>query len=1037
MRRPFISYVRESESTDFAARLYRTLKQQEPSFRPWMDKFDLLLGDSYFRQVGKVIERCDGLIFVWSRHESEDCDTELKYARDYGKLIIPLQIHVDATRLYLLKSLPSVDFTQGWTSGIAKLLEALSQLAAPLGRILAIDKELRQGKQALRRLPEEQRVVAKRKIAILETQRAALQRAMDAEAVAHSGSEASVEAGIDETLRAAASPARSAPRELRLLSFRNRESELSALEGYLERDEIRVILVTGEEGIGKTRLVRQLLDELRHGQLAYVADRIVSRRVHRVQSFTATDLLAELRDALPEKAAAEVGPLLARPGLTLIEKLRALIIRLGGTRVVVAIDGAENLLDEKTSRILDADLAEALEELASRSNHRIRVILVSRTAAEPLRTNLPGSVVELRVMTGLSSEDLRVLLTQLDPEDSFGLSSVPDPLMRRVHQVAAGRPRAVELMFGNLAVERAKYLSLEQLVDQIERNRVSPERTLDFLVSEMVDHLDSTARAVMQSLAVYGLPVDEMAINYLLQPYGVDQAVTAALGRLSHRRLIAREDGGKLYYLPTPDDRRVLDTIPRRASGAGADPPFTQQALLRRAASYFALQHKDEVRTVDDLAAELSEIDLLIRAGEFGMALRLVEAVDDYLSRWGYSQVLTRQRKRLKGKLRDDWLELVNVSALGRAYAGRNDPAEAKEHYQQALTIAQGLGRVDSQKRLYVGLADVLMDLGETAKAFDNYTRALAIAREHGKRDEEVTPLSGLASCHRRWGRFDDALACAEKALEIARIEGMEELEISLLVNMGRRHGELDRMSLAYQFLDEGLQLARRIGSQRLVGKLQNATAELLIDQCRLGRAIDAGTEAAEIGRELRDPALLREANLTLALAHLCCRDLERARSAIEISSGYRRRRQALIVPALHGLILLQMQEDWQAGQLFEQLRGEAEERRDDDERDFAALDLEGLAICGQAMCGEEPQLDEAVRAFCAARKIARPAGLTRRLTRLLYELEAARSAGYLRIAIRAAAGELPERRTHRSRARNSSVSPAADAGGGSVSRSS
>jgi hypothetical protein len=79
------------------------------------------------------------------------------------------------------------------------------------------------------------------------------------------------------------------------------------------------------------------------------------------------------------------------------------------------------------------------------------------------------------------------------------------------------------------------------------------------LVGEAFNRLDPLAQEVMQALAVYGVPVPAVAVDYLLQPYRVGIESSKTLGRLVNMHFVRGEAGR--YYLHQVDRDYALARI--------------------------------------------------------------------------------------------------------------------------------------------------------------------------------------------------------------------------------------------------------------------------------------------------------------------------------------------------------------------------------------------------------------------------------------------------------------------------------------------
>jgi tetratricopeptide (TPR) repeat protein len=704
MGRHFISYSRR-DGEEFADWLYCVIWRITPQSPPWMDRRDLVAGFSYDDRLEQAISMSQALLFVGTRDasNSNECKNELKWADQHVKPIIPLRFHADAQLPMALVRRTSIDFTRESErpSRLLDLKRQLELIASPAGRADQNMERLQRWNRELLVAPEAERPAIQQKIAAIERENEELLPLLVPSLGAPQDNHGTAVADPQELAPARPSAWSVNWSPTKLLDkpeFQDREEELERLTRLLQDDDVRIISVTGSEGIGKTRMVRQLLEELRSDRAtASAVDLIVPLTTHPASPLSAALVLEELRRRLP-------GDLLNSPegpqdasDLSLRQMADALLARLAGTRVIIVIDSAEELLDEHTGLFHQADLDELLRFLAARRDHRVTVLLVSRVRPEPLRRDLPGRVQEVVIKTGLPREAARDLLRGLDPGDQYGLADINPTLLDRAYILTRGRPRALEALHGDLTLPDSPHASLEQVLDAAADIR--PEESLDFLVGQLLKHLDLPAWNVALALAIYGQPVSRAAIEDLLRPFTRGNPIDSALDRLLSARLVWQD--GERFYLPPPNDARVLKLIPTSgpARPDGESPLFVRQALLRRAAAYFASMQTDDVRSIEDLSPRLSQIRLLIRAEDYEEALELADEVDErYLDRWGYTQVLTQPREALRDNLDDDWDRLVNLSALGRINEQSNRLLAAADCYADALEIARALNRVDVRR---------------------------------------------------------------------------------------------------------------------------------------------------------------------------------------------------------------------------------------------------------------------------------------------------------------------------------------------------
>lgn len=243
--------------------------------------------------------------------------------------------------------------------------------------------------------------------------------------------------------------------------------------------------------------------------------------------------------------------------------------------------------------------------------------------------------------------------------------------------------------------------------------------------------------------------------------------------------------------------------------------------------------------------------------------------------------------------------------------------------------------------------------------------------------------------CDAETGKFRQALdhhRTAREALEDLHDHDSKILRIELLLNNGWVHSQLGRNVEALELLREGKELACQLGEELLEGEILNSEAQVLIDG-HPAQAIKPATEAVLIGARTRNPNLSREANTSLALAYLCAGNLNAASEAADAASKYRHSRRALGAFALRGITAYRKGDLEKARLAFLDAHMQAERLSRREPRNYQVFDLDGLALCGLALCDDHKLLDDAVRAYRAARAITREQAVVRRALGMLDEL--------------------------------------------------
>jgi DNA-binding NarL/FixJ family response regulator len=367
--------------------------------------------------------------------------------------------------------------------------------------------------------------------------------------------------------------------------FVGREFELSTLRRALS--EPAVVLVEGEAGIGKSRLVQEFVSGAagRHrvlvGACPPLREPLMLSPVvdalgpygERVAGLRLSALAGALRSLFPEWAA-ELPPVpepLADPKAARHRLFRALADLIGAV-------GAEVLVIEDV-HWADVATLEFLLFLASRwqpSQDRFLSLVVTYRPEE-----VPGDSLLLRLSSRLpvGSRHLRIPVPPLDLPDTARLVSsmldsgpVSEAFAAFLHEHTEGVPLAVEESVrllaarGDLVNRDGEWVRRKLAVLQV------PPTVMD-AVRERVGRLAAPAQRVLAAAAVLAEPADERSITTVAglgadqTRAGLSEATAGGLLREDHRGRVAFHHilvGQAVYQTIPPADRRAL----HRAAGA-------------------------------------------------------------------------------------------------------------------------------------------------------------------------------------------------------------------------------------------------------------------------------------------------------------------------------------------------------------------------------------------------------------------------------------------------------------------------------------
>lgn len=872
----FISYTNaktEAEAMQFAIKLADKLKGEPPHIDVWIDNRSIQAGN-WDEQVSEAIKNCKCLLFIATPDSVTNesiCADEIDWALRYKKIVIPLLLYKDVEIPFRLSRRKFVDFTDDFETALSQLRNLIAWLDSSEGVLQSLKDRLADAQRDLRRNPENAPRIEK-EIEELNTQIEAQQKIVDNPEAAAKQTQINIETGLErERHPEKPSKAQSStkfinpPPGIAPNYFQDRDVETKMIVDFLNDDAQRLMTIVGRGGVGKTAMVCRLLKGLEGGELP---DGLGKMRVegivylsesgsHRVNF---ANLFYDLCKLLPSDAANELDAVYKNPQGSTESKMRALLEKFGGGRVVALLDNFEPLVDTETFAIRDAELDEALRAFLNGTHSAVKVVITTRVAPRALNLIQPGRQRGLTLDEGLESPYAENILREMDSDGRLGLKSAGAEALDRARIKTRGFPRALEALFAILASDR--YTTLEELLAM-----PLPENVVEALVGEAFNRLDTNAQKVMQALAVYNRPVTPAAVDYLLAPHLPAMDSAPILQRLASMHF-ARKESGRFYLHPV-DREFAFGLIGNGKSGVGKgdssrspipnvpipDSQFTQHDLTTRAADYFAQARKPraEWKKLEDLSAQLEEFDLRCAAGDYDTAAKVLTEIDiDFLSLWGYSKLVLRYRLSLVGNINNRKVDAINHCSIGYSYRILGNYRETLKFLEQNIFQEEEI-EYDWQGRRLSDIAHSYLNLGDYSKAMDYYNKALALARKNNNRLDEGRWLANIGSAKNVMKDHQEAKEILEEALSIARETNDLKGEGSRLEGLAHAYYKLGEVDTSIQFHEQSLTIARTIGDKRGEGIRLSSLGELYYELGKHQQAILYTQEALQIAKEMHD----------------------------------------------------------------------------------------------------------------------------------------------------------------------------------------
>ena len=692
-----------------------------------------------------------------------------------------------------------------------------------------------------------------------------------------------------------------------------REREMRILEHRLEnmlKGKGTTVLVKGEAGIGKSRLVWELGRKAKKKKARYVVGRCLLGE----EGFPYEPILEVVRSYLKLKGVKEPGALRG-----FIERTaRHLNDRMGIMQILVFMQG------EKEASLVSK------EQLWDTTTELVKVMSQDRPIVLHLDDLHWADVPTLNLLTYLSrnTRGERILILGTYRPEELSEEPEPHPLLAVLERMGK------EQLYEEISLQRLDEKATRSVISSVFPQLRVPENFADAIYHDTegnplfilellklvrdqgVVHQENGEWRLTRDIAEVSIPsrVNEVIMNRLRSLNREEKnlvEVASVEGRsfrsdtLRHclglpriKVLLGLQDLEHSHYLIHASDREYrFDHGKIRQVVYDNLIPELRREYHRLIGEYFEENHGEEEEYAGKIAHHLVQADepkealpYLIRAGEhvkklfaneeaiayFDQGIRLV---DTYLKEESTQDLQRTKLTLLRGKagvkilvgsydeagaayeaiaalaagLGDHVEHAAALSGLGTTYSARGDYDRALDYLEQALKIQKETGDKHGEGATLKNVGTVHWHRGRPDLALTHYENALKIHEQTGDRRGESVALIGIGSVHSIRGDYPAALSHYEQALKIQREIGDKRGEAAALNNIGIVHSADGDNAGALDYYEQALKIQKRIGDKQGEGATLSNIGIAYWYSGEYARALSRYEQALKIQEEIGD----------------------------------------------------------------------------------------------------------------------------------------------------------------------------------------
>lgn len=662
----------------------------------------------------------------------------------------------------------------------------------------------------------------------------------------------------------------------RLTEFVDRYEQLDLLQARL-RDAAsgrgQVIMVTGDAGLGKSRLVYELQrrDSLRGWTIMTAAAdahdvrsgfRPFAGMVRAWLGIGPADAASRVRTKLRERllefgdigpeAQAALSALLDVPtdqDLTfngapdlrrrIMDSILALVRQCAGLHPTLLVFEDIHWLDRDS-----LDLLNMLEVNAS--SMPVAIVVTSRPEAQVFGINQTSTFIPL---PPLPEDDARHIVDEKLGEHA-SLATIKDQVVAR----SQGTPLFLEEMVrcltedGTIVLRAGRYEAVGA-----SRPYTLPD-SIRGILAERIDRLPARRKEIVQFACVVGGLIPVRLLCRLMDCLYVE--IDADLKAL--------EDGGLLQRLGSGAEQQLTfnHVLTQEVAYAGLLQQRRKHIHGQIVAAFESLYPDRLDEHVELLAYHAMQARLWAKALEY-----LRRAARKSIERSGHAQAVEFLREALEALAlaeesiaKKEHFELELRLLLRVAFNAIGNYSERLENLDRAQALAERTGRRSSLPTLMVSRASAMLQLGKISDALDLCTKASRTAARRGDHETRVIAGYMLSRSYFYNGQFRQSVACARKTMALLGEEpvkarhggGFGSSKVMLLTQMAQSQACLGELADAASNGEAALELAERLARDFDVGLASYGLGMVHLYAGDLGQSVsmlEKGLRAVEVGR--------------------------------------------------------------------------------------------------------------------------------------------------------------------------------------------
>ncbi|UCE37062.1 MAG: tetratricopeptide repeat protein [Thermoplasmata archaeon] len=630
--------------------------------------------------------------------------------------------------------------------------------------------------------------------------------------------------------------------------FIGRIKEMAEIKDHLEesmKGNGRLVLVMGETGIGKSRLLEELGRYAETKGVLYLKGRSLYQensepylpfieafgRYLSSETYLEEDdkraLIGGISDEVFSLGILPLGqgvdsPTNTKPGLSLQEKRDRLFASL--SKVVIDISKKKPLLVVLDDIQWADDSSLQLLHYLARNIQNTKVLMCASYCPEDLEKNGCGPHPLSETIDKMKTEKLfyEIQLGRFDEnctariiESLVDRKCLPPEFVKILYEESEGNPYFIEEVLKSLDNEGLIDMDSYSWDGKIDTSLIRIPGTIGDVIARRIDGLDDKIKTVLRCASIIGnsfsfellQKVCEVSEEELID--ALDESITT---NIIHEDKISSEERYKFDHALTREVIYKSMTKSRRRLMHKKVGYLIEELYPERIGEmvYNLAHHFQEGRDAE------KTLTYSVRAGQMATeAFAPEEAIRHFLSAKRTLEEMNVSMENLAKKL-------AVVAKLGEIHSTIGEWDKSLDYFKEALNLSQRLGDELEMAKAYRSTGHIKQNKGEYDEALENFKLGLEIS-------EKLTDIHGLADTYRglgrvfwRKGEFERAIDYYEWSLGLTKKIQDENVMAATCIELGNVYSELGEWEKALEYQQTSLELLERLKNFYEIGRSYN-----------------------------------------------------------------------------------------------------------------------------------------------------------------------------------------------------------------------